>query len=281
MRKIGKEIETVSLIGVGFVAGLIASRVGHYNFSLRLYDKDPKIQLKNKMVVNRIKRDKKKHGVSGNVTIHDTLAEAVADADLVLESVPEKIDIKKRVFAEIDKLAPSHAIIATNSSSIPVSQIEDVVKRKDKVLNIHFYPPIIKTPMADIMRGTQTSDDTFEKGKKWIEAIHCTPLVVKKECKGFVFNRVWHAIKKECLKIWAGGYADIETVDTAWKIWTGMRIGLFKMMDGVGLDVVYDIEMSYFNESGDLNDKPPDELLEKIKKGELGNKAGKGFYIYK
>ncbi|MEM2959338.1 MAG: 3-hydroxyacyl-CoA dehydrogenase family protein, partial [Candidatus Jordarchaeaceae archaeon] len=96
--------------------------------------------------------------------------------------------------------------------------------------------------------------ETFEIGKAWIESIDCVPLVVKKECLGFVFNRVWRAVKKECLKIWAGGYADFRDVDRAWRIFTGMNMGPFALMDAVGLDVVYDIEMSYYNESGNPDD---------------------------
>lgn len=134
--------------------------------------------------------------------------------------------------------------------------------------------------MADIMKGSKTSDDTFEKGKIWLESIEITPLIVKKECFGFVFNRVWRAVKKECLEIWAGGYADIEEVDKAWKIYTKMGVGPFKIMDAIGLDVVYDIEMSYYKESGDPRDKPPQILKEKVEKGELGLKTQKGFYSY-
>ncbi|MHA1197266.1 MAG: 3-hydroxyacyl-CoA dehydrogenase family protein, partial [Promethearchaeota archaeon] len=117
--------------------------------------------------------------------------------------------------------------------------IENAVERKDKILNIHFYAPIPVRPMADIMKGTQTSEETFNAGIEWIKSIECEPLIVKKECLGFVFNRIWRAVKKECLKIWAGGHADIETVDKAWRIFTGMNMGPFQMMDGVGLDVVY------------------------------------------
>jgi 3-hydroxybutyryl-CoA dehydrogenase len=134
--------------------------------------------------------------------------------------------------------------------------------------------------MADIMKGTKTSNETFEKGKKWIESIEITPLLVKKESFGFVFNRIWRAVKKECLEIWAGGYADVEEVDKAWKIYTGMGLGPFKLMDGVGLDVVYDIELSYYNNSKDPKDLPPKAFKEKIEKGELGIKTRKGFYTY-
>ena len=135
--------------------------------------------------------------------------------------------------------------------------------------------------MVDIMRGTQTSDETFEAGKKWIESIECFPLVVKKECLGFVFNRVWRAVKKECLKIWEGDYADPKTVDKAWEIFTGMPMGPFQIMDGIGLDVVFDVEMSYYNESGNPDDKPPNKLKELVENGDLGLKSGKGIYTYR
>ncbi len=218
--------------------------------------------------------------MSGEILNHNSIKEAVKNADLIIEAVPEKLELKKDVFSQIDKAAPPHAIVATNSSSIPISRIENAVKRKDKVLNIHFYK-LPDFPMADIARGTKTSNESFNTGKKWLESIDMTPLVLKKECLGFVFNRVWRAIKKEGLKIWAGGYADLEDVDKAWKIFTGMPLGPFELMDIVGLDVVYDIELMYYRESGDPNDKPPNMLKEMVDKSYLGVKSGKGFYEYK
>ena len=270
------KIKNVSVIGIGFLGRIITERTAQYDYNVRIYDINPECLEK---LANSLTRKKKRKKIFGEVSFHSNLSEAVADADLIIEAVPEKLELKKEVFSQIDKAAPPHAIIATNSSSIPVSKIEDAVERKEKVLNIHFYMPKT-TPMVDIMRGSKTSDDTFKKGKNWIESLELTPLEVKKECLGFVFNRIWRAIKKECLKIWVGGHADIETVDNAWKIFTGMGLGPFKLMDGVGLDVVYDIEMSYYNESGDPNDKPPQALKDMVDRGELGLKTGKGFYKY-
>jgi 3-hydroxybutyryl-CoA dehydrogenase len=132
--------------------------------------------------------------------------------------------------------------------------------------------------MADIMKGNETSEETFEIGKNWIESIELRPLIVKKESYGFVFNRIWRAIKKECLKVWAGGYADIEDIDAAWKIALNKPDGPFMVMDKIGLDVVYDIEMSYFQNSGNPDDKPPDLLKEMIDNGLLGLKTKEGFY---
>ncbi|MBY9008396.1 MAG: 3-hydroxyacyl-CoA dehydrogenase family protein [Candidatus Lokiarchaeota archaeon] len=274
----GEEIKKVGIIGAGFTGKQIAAQAALNNFIVKVYDFDPKsVEDANKYVSGVLKRKNQLDAIK-NVSYYSDLSEALEDVDLAIEAVPENLELKKEVFSQIDKFAPAHTIIGTNSSSYPVSKIESAVKRKDKVLNLHFYPPIPTRPMVDIMRGSETSEATFEIGKKWIKDIKCEPLVVKKECLGFVFNRVWHVVKKECLKIWDGGYADIETVDTAWKIFTGMKMGPFLAMDGVGLDVIYAVEKSYYTESGDPSDKPPDALKEMVGRGELGLKAGKGFY---
>ena len=270
------EIKNVSVIGVGYLGKQIAEQTASKDYSVSLYDVNKEDLEKFSRKLERRKRIKK---IPGEISWHDRIEDAVKDADLIIEAVPEKLELKKEIFKVIDQAAPSHAIIATNSSSIPVSKLEDSVERKDKVLNIHFYN-VVTMPMADIQRGTKTSDETFERGRNWIKSIDITPLVVKKECYGFVFNRVWRAIKKECLKIWAGGYADLEEVDKAWKIFTGMSIGPFQFMDQIGLDVVYDIEMSYYKNSGNQDDIPPQDLKNLVDQGKLGRKTGEGFYRY-
>jgi len=271
-----KNITNVTVIGIGNLGKQIAEWSALHGYNVKMYDINS-ADLK-KFFIAVSQKLKSREG-TGEIQQFDSISEAVKGTDLVIEAVPEKLDLKKQVFKIIDEHAPSHAIIATNSSSIPVSRIENSVKRKEKLLNIHFYK-LPDFPMADIARGTKTSEDTFDIGKKWLESIEITPLVLKKECLGFVFNRVWRAIKKECLKIWDGGYADIEDVDKAWKIFTNMKIGPFQFMDIIGLDVVLDIEMMYYKESGDPNDEPPQILKDKVNRGELGVKTGKGFYNY-
>lgn len=274
------QINTISIIGTGYLGKQIIEKSLLYNYNVKAYDI-------NKEDLDAFTADMKlkikKEGLNADITPHYILSEAVKDADLIIEAVPEKLELKREIFSQIDEVAAVHAIIATNSSSIPISKIEDVVKRRDKVLNIHFYD-LFKMPIADIMRGTQTSEETFKQGKSWLESIEITPLEVKKECYGFVMNRIWRAIKKDCLKIWADGHADIETVDKAWRIFCQFFIetnyGPFNFMDRIGLDVVFDIEMSYFKNSGFSDDKPPNELKEMVERGELGVKTGKGFYNY-
>ena len=272
-----EKIKNVAIIGIGNLGKQIAEWSALYGYQITIFDINTS-GLQD--FVHEVYKKIQTKGATGNIHIKETLDEAVREADLIIEAVPEKLELKRRIFSQIDSAAPSHAIIATNSSSIPVSKLEDAVIRKDKVLNIHFYKlPVF--PMADIARGTKTDNQTFEIGKNWIKSIDVEPLVLKKECFGFVFNRVWRAIKKECLKIWAGGYADIETVDRAWEIFTKSAIPPFKFMDIIGLDVVYDIETIYYKESGDPTDKPPKAFEDKVERGELGVKSGKGFYDYR
>ncbi|MBD3195026.1 MAG: 3-hydroxyacyl-CoA dehydrogenase family protein [Candidatus Lokiarchaeota archaeon] len=275
------QIKKVTIIGAGFTGRQIAARTALYDYNVCLYDIKEEVLEDVQEFLKKFFRPKSKRDKRKNVYLENNISKAMEDVDLVIEAIPEDVELKQKIFSEIDKLAPEHTIIGTNSSSYPVSKIESAVKRKDKVLNIHFYPPIPLRPMVDIMKGTQTSDKTFEKGKKWIQSIECTPLVVKKEIMGFVFNRIWRAVKREAIHMWANGNADVETIDTAWKIFTGMNMGPFELMDGIGLDVAYNVEMSYYKESKDPKDKPPDKFTEKIEKGELGLKTGKGFYKWK
>ena len=277
----GKEIKKVGIVGAGFTGKQIAAQTALNNFIVKVYDINPKIlEGARKYIMGVLKRKNRLDAIQ-NISYYSDLDNALEDVELVIEAVPENLELKRKVFSQIDSSAPAKTIIATNSSSYPVSRIESAVKRRDKVLNIHFYPPIPMRPMVDIMRGTETSDEIFEIGKKWIINIGCEPLIVKKECFGFVFNRIWHAVKKECLKMWAGGYADIEVIDTAWKIFTKMKLGPFTMMDGIGLDVAYAVEKSYYEESGDPKDKPPQAFKEMVERGDLGLKTGKGFYTWK
>jgi 3-hydroxybutyryl-CoA dehydrogenase len=280
-------IKTVTVVGAGMMGVKISARSLISGFTLRLFDILPGALESAK---NKVRAEVEAYCQGGltkedpeiilqRISFHSDLKKAVADTDLIIEAITEKLDLKKEVFSQLDQIAPAHTIIGTNSSSIPISKIEEAVSRKDKVANIHFYLALVITsPFVDLMRGTQTSNETFAKCKTWIEAIGCIALIVKKECMGFVFNRIWHAVKREALASWAGGHADYKDIDRAWKLWSGMPAGPFGMMDVVGLDVVYDIEMTYYLNSKDPKDTPPDALKAMIERGELGLKSGKGFY---
>lgn len=281
-QNVPSEIKNVTVVGAGFMARHITALIIPYGYNVQVFyhrlDTNPSAIDAAQRSISRLLKRATVKGPQGAVTYHGRLAAALKDTDLVIESIPEHLELKKKVFADIDQVAAKHVIIATNSSSIPVSRIEAAVKRKDKVLNLHFYPTL---KMVDIMRGTKTSNETLEKVKKWVESIECLPLVAKKESVGLIFNRVYIAINKEYLDMWARDYANIEDLDKAWKVFTGMPLGPFALMDWIGLDVVLDVGMSVYQLTGDPRDKPPQKLLEKVKRGELGRKSGKGFYTYK
>jgi len=221
-----------------------------------------------------------KVAILSRIHLTTDVQEGASRADLVIEAVPERLELKREVFAQLDKICPSHTVLATNSSSIRISAIEDATHRLDRVLNMHFYAPVWQRPMVELMRGSATSDETMDRARQFGRTIGMTPLLVRKESTGFIFNRVWRAIKKECLHLVDDGVASHEDVDRAWMIAIGGPAGPFGLMDMVGLDVVRDIEMVYYRESGDEKDVPPKLLLDKIARGELGIKTGRGFYTY-
>jgi len=283
------QMKKVVVIGTGMLGTQIAIQAACYGYDVKAYDEVVEsFQKTFQKIPGIIKRQGKGPTVAikqwklaaQKVKLFKDLVEALRGADLVIEAVPENLELKRKLFAEIDLLAPPGAILATNSSSIPISRIETATQRPEKCLNIHFYMPAAGMNMADIMGGTRTTPETIRSAQQWVRSIGCVPLTVKKETLGFCFNSVWRAIKKQSLFMWANGYVDFQDIDRAWMIFTGMKQGPFGLMDTVGLDVVSEIETVYHNESKDPRDRPPDALLDKIKMGELGVKSGKGFYTY-
>jgi len=283
------QIKKIGVVGLGTLGTQIAIQAAHYGYDVKGYDQDPEIF---QQTIQKIRRMMKFLGKSPTMPVEEwekaaqkvklakDMGEALQAADLVIEVVPENLELKRKIFAQIDSLAPPEAILATNSSSIPISRIENATQRPEKCLNIHFYAPATGMNMVDIMGGTKTTADAIETGQKFIRSVGCIPLTVKKEIFGFCFNSVWRAIKRQTLYMWAGGFVDFRDIDRAWMVFTGMNRGPFGIMDMVGLDVVYDIEMSYYNESKDPKDHPPQALKDMIGRKELGVKTGKGFYTY-
>ena len=283
------KIQKVAVIGTGLLGTQIAIQATCFDYEVSAHD--PEEGSFNKVIQTLdammkftgkgpvVPMDEWKKGVR-RVNLCKDLEEALGDADLVIEAAPEELELKRQLFERLDALAPRRAILATNSSSIPISKIESATTRLERCLNMHFYSPVLGLNMVDIMGGTRTTAETIEAGKEWIRSVGCVPLTVKKEILGFCFNRVWRAIKRETLYLWAEGFVDFRDIERAWMIFTGMPQGPFGLMDNIGLDVVYDIEMVYYNESKDPKDHPPEALKAMVDRKELGRKTGKGFYTY-
>ena len=282
-------IETVCVFGAGFMGWQISLQCATHGYPVNLYDISPEALTKAseaiaEELVRRVEEQlislKERDAILNRILITGELEEAASDVDLVIEAVPELIKLKREVFGTLDKICDDRTILATNSSSIRVSKIEGATGRLDRVLNTHFYNTPWRRSVVELMRGTRTSEETLERVRRFTESIGVTPLTVLRESTGFIFNRVWRAIKRECLHLVDAGVATFEDVDRIWMILYEKEIGPFGMMDKVGLDVVRDIEMVYYEESGDERDAPPRLLLDKIERGELGVKTGRGFYSY-
>ncbi|WP_295458854.1 3-hydroxyacyl-CoA dehydrogenase family protein [uncultured Thiodictyon sp.] len=281
--------DTVCIIGAGFMGTQIGLQCAAHGYTVRLVDcleeclqrsaQSHSQELEQWRAKGYITADEPASIIS-RISFSRDLHAGVFDAGLVIESVPEVLEIKRAIFSQLDAACAGHTIFASNSSSLRISSIESATGRPGKVLNMHFYSSPWQRAMVELMKGTATSDETMASAAHFARAIGLTPLLVLRESTGFIFNRVWRAIKKECLQLVDSGVASAADVDRAWMIANHHRVGPFGLMDMVGLDVVRDIEMVYFQESGDQSDAPPRLLLEKIEKGQLGVKTGQGFYAY-
>ena len=204
---------------------------------------------------------------------------AVRGADLVIEAVKEDAAVKTELFGRLSRVAPE-AILATNSSSIPSSQIIGDVADPSRVLNAHFFGPIWVRTMVELMSCGATDPAVLERVKAFTDGLGLFTVIVRTESKGFIINRIWRAVKRESLAVVDQGVADPEDVDRLWRIFFQTDFPPFGVMDMVGLDVVRDIETSYQRESLDPTDLPSPTLNRMINEGRLGEKTGEGFYTH-
>ncbi|MEO8835320.1 MAG: 3-hydroxyacyl-CoA dehydrogenase NAD-binding domain-containing protein [Caldimonas sp.] len=282
-------VRNIAVVGLGTLGTQIAIQAAAYGHRVSGFDPDgsafQRMQTKVREAMRMTRKgptfpidDWEQH--SAKVEVHKDLASALREADLVIEVVPEDLAIKRAVFAELDRLAPREAILATNSSTMPVSRMESATRRPARCVNIHFYQPAVGMNMADVMGGTSTTPETLAAAREFVRSVQCVPLSVQKEILGFCFNSVWRAVKRQTLYMWANEFVDFRDLDRAWMVFTGMTYGPFFLMDLVGLDVILAVERIYFKDSGDPRDAPPGALAAMVERGELGVKSGKGFYTY-
>ena len=216
-------------------------------------------------------------GRVGRVTATADLALAVAGAWLVVEAVPERLDLKRTLFARLDALAPPDAVLATNSSSYPSSRLCDVVGRPERLVNTHFYMPPERTAV-EVMSCGSTDPAVVALLMRVLPAYGLRPYEVRRESVGFIYNRIWAAIKREALAVVEEGVATPQEVDELFELNLGASRGPFRRMDAVGLDVVLDIEEHYAAERPGLPEGPRRLLREMLAAGRLGDKSGGGFY---
>ncbi|MDN4523087.1 3-hydroxyacyl-CoA dehydrogenase family protein [Fictibacillus fluitans] len=207
--------------------------------------------------------------------------DAVSNTDFVIEAVVEKLEVKRDVFARLEKLAPPHAVFATNSSTIVNSLVASETRRSDKVVNMHFFFPPLVMDCVEVVMSENTSEETAELAMSICKQINRTAVLLKKEISGFVANRILGALQKEAVNLYEQGIADFKDIDIICRKALNHPIGPFELMDLSGIDVGYYVSEQQYQETGNPEDKPAACIEEKVKQGHLGRKTGQGWYTYK
>lgn len=279
----------LAVVGGGFMGSQIATQAALHGIEVRLQDVSAE-QLEKSMTANRghLQRRVDKGRLTpadleaalARVRTTTDLAEAVRDAEVVIEAVVEDLDVKRQVFSELDELAPPEAVLASNSSTMVISKLAGATGRPDRCANMHFFSPVLVMELCEVVMGPQTSEATAERCLALVREMGRTPVLVRKEIDGFIVNRILHAATQEAYRLLDGGVAEFQDIDTAVEKGLNWPMGPFRLGDFTGLDVTYNARLHIYRTTGDPNYKPSPRLREKVEKGELGRKTGKGWYDY-
>jgi len=220
-----------------------------------------------------------KHTLS-RITYTTDLHQAVSDADLVVEAIIENLEPKKKLFADIDKVAPQKTLFASNTSSIPIKEIAEGTSRKDRFGGLHFFSPVPLMRLLEVIRIPETSDATYQAMDSWGKAIGKVTVSCK-DTPGFIVNRLLIPYSMEAVRMVERGEATPQDIDTAMKLGAGYPMGPFELADMVGVDVGYYIGLGWEKRfPGDPLFKAPKIVEKMVKEGKLGRKSGEGWYKY-
>jgi 3-hydroxyacyl-CoA dehydrogenase len=201
------------------------------------------------------------------------LEAAVGDADLVIEAAPERMDLKRDIYTDLDDLAPEEAILASNTSSLSITEIASATDRQEQVVGTHYFNPPVKMDLVEVIYGEHTSDETAETAHDFVESLGKTPIYVRKDVQGFVVNSVLGPFMVEPAWMVSNDEATIRQADAAMVHQRGYPMGPFELADLTGIDIGYSVR----EEAGITN---PPLIEEKVENEELGRKTGKGYYDY-
>ncbi|MFJ7468790.1 3-hydroxyacyl-CoA dehydrogenase family protein [Peribacillus frigoritolerans] len=284
-----KQIQSITVIGAGQMGHQIAmlAALGGYETILQDVQENALKTAQEKLDViltkwvqkGRLSEDRKLAAFS-RLQYTTDLEKAASGADLIIEAVVEKLDVKQEVFAKLEELAPAETIFATNSSTIVNSLIASVTNRPDKFINMHFFFPPLVMDCVEVVMSDQTSEETAKLAMEVTENMNRTGILLRKEISGFVANRILGALQREALYLYEEGIVDYKEIDLICRKALGHPIGPFELMDLSGIDVGYFVMQQRYTETGNPEDKPNACIEEKVNKGHLGRKTGKGWYDY-
>jgi 3-hydroxybutyryl-CoA dehydrogenase len=206
--------------------------------------------------------------------------EAAREVDLAVEAVYENLALKKEIFTALDRGLQPQALLASNTSAIPITELAAVTRRPDRVLGLHFFSPVPLMQAVEVIRGLATSDETARTGRDFVVRIGKEAIMVNRDVPGFVINRINFPANIEAMNLVEQGVASVADIDKGLRLASGRKMGIFETGDMVGLDVTYGALMAMYHETGDFRWYPPLLLRRKVKAGHLGRKTGKGWYEY-
>lgn len=283
------DIKKVCVIGAGNMGHQISTLCAIHGYETTCTDISEKILGKAEAFVERYLPGRVEKGrlsaeeaaaAQSRIRFTPDLEDAVAGADYVIEAAVEVLAVKRDLFARLDKLAPEHAILATNSSAIVSSRIADVTARPDKVVNLHFFNPALVMKLVEVVQGPHVSDETANISMELCKRLGKVPVRLRKEVDGFLLNRIFFAIFKEAEWLLEMGVADVEDIDNACVYGAGHPMGPFRLMDLTGIDLAYTMGMENFKKTGERRELPSPSIVEHFVNGEYGQKTGKGWYDY-
>ncbi|MAT61226.1 MAG: 3-hydroxybutyryl-CoA dehydrogenase [Micrococcales bacterium] len=279
----------VAVIGAGLMGSGIAQVAAQAGYEVRLRDVDGDsidrgLTGIDQSLARFVAKDRLSEAEAtearGRINGTTSLADAVADVDVVVEAIFENLDIKTELFKELDKYAPPGAILATNTSAIPITRIAAATSRPQDVVGTHFFSPVPMMKLCELVRGYKTSDETLQRARDFAEAIGKTCIVVNRDVAGFVTTRLISAIAMEAVQLVESGVATAEDVDIACKLGFGHAMGPLQTADLTGVDILTNASQNIYNDTQDEKFAPPELLQRMVVAGDLGRKTGKGFYEY-
>jgi len=282
-------VKTIGVVGAGTMGNGIAQVAAAAGYNVIMSDiEDRFVQngIKNvdKFLAKSVEKGKmgadEKNAIMGRIK-GTTKIEDMKDADVVVEVILEKMDLKKQVFKQLDEITSKDAILATNTSSMSVTEIATATGRPDKVVGMHFFNPVPLMRLVEVIRGLRTSDETVATTLDLSKKLGKEPVEVKVDVPGFLANRLMIAVAIEAIKLYEQGIASKEDVDKAAKLGLNYPMGPFELMDLTGIDINYHV-MEYFHQElpKELKWDPPLTIKNMVKAGLLGRKTGAGWYNY-
>jgi enoyl-CoA hydratase/3-hydroxyacyl-CoA dehydrogenase len=282
------EIKNITVLGSGIMGHGIAqiSAMAGYNVVLRDIEQQfldkamEKIKWSLDKLVSKEKiSEDQRNGIFSRIKPIVDLNDAVRDSDLVIEAVPEIMDLKKKVYAELDKAANDHIVFASNTSTLPITEIANTISRPDKFIGIHFFNPPLLMKLVEVIPGQETSKDVIDLTINFVKSVNKIPVICRKDVPGFIVNRLFIPLVHEACYVMERQKIQQMEIDSAVKFRLGFPMGIFELADFTGLDVIHKatVEMHMRDKKVILPHTSIEQLFNEKK---LGQKSGEGFYKY-